>query len=218
MLHALDRQKIILDNLKFDSVTSISHLIQKTKFHESTIRRDLKILAINQKIVIVRGGVMPLKEIDKKPNIIQNLEQKKKIAKYAASLIKEKDSIIINGGTTCSLIPDYLKNNNKLASDWDQIWEDVRETKTEEFYSSKKLTIYAVANILNLPKETVRRKIERLKKKRLINHSSKTGLLPTSKSEEVMKPFAEKEIKSLSKFLQSLKKNKSLDEILNFKD
>ena len=21
----------------------------------------------------------------------------------------------------------YLKNNNKLASDWDQIWEDIRE-------------------------------------------------------------------------------------------
>ncbi len=94
--------------------------------------------------------------------------------------------------------------------------ERPRETKAEEFYSSKKLTIYAVANILNLPKETVRRKIERLKKKRLINHSSKSGLLPTSKSEEVMKPFAAKEIKSLSKFLQSLKKNKSLDEILNF--
>ena len=112
----------------------------------------------------------------------------------------------------------YLKNNNKLASDWDQIWEDVREAKVEELYSSKKLTIYAVANILNLPRETVRRKIEKLKKKRLINHSSKTGLLPTSKSEEVMKPFAAKEIKSLSKFLQSLKKNKSLDEILNFKD
>jgi len=110
MLHALDRQKIILNNLKIDSVTSINHLIQKTKFHESTIRRDLKILAVNQKIVIVRGGVIPLKEIDKKPNIIKNLEQKQKIAKYAAGLIKENDSIIINGGSTCSLIPDYLEN------------------------------------------------------------------------------------------------------------
>ena len=112
MLHAIDRQKIILDNLKVDSVTSINHLIQKTKFHESTIRRDLKILAVNQKIVIVRGGVIPLKEVDKKPNFIKNIEQKKKIARYAASLIKEKDSIIINGGSTCSLIPDYLENNN----------------------------------------------------------------------------------------------------------
>ena len=111
----------------------------------------------------------------------------------------------------------YLKNNNKLASDWDQVWEDIRASKIEAYYN-KKLTIYAVANILDMPRETVRRKIENLKKKKLINHSSKTGLLPTNKSEEIMKPFAAKEIKSLSKFLQSLKKNKSLEEILNFKE
>ncbi len=111
----------------------------------------------------------------------------------------------------------YLKNNNKLAKDWDQVWEDIRTSKIEAYYN-KKLTIYAVANILDMPRETVRRKIENLKKKKLINHSSKTGLLPTNKSEEIMKPFATKEIKSLSKFLQSLKKNKSLEEILNFKE
>ena len=84
----------------------------------------------------------------------------------------------------------YLKHNNKLGSDWDTVWEDVRTSKIEEFYSAKKLTIYAVANILNLPRETVRRKIEILKKKKLINHSTSIGLLPTNKSEELMKPFA----------------------------
>ena len=105
-----------------------------------------------------------------------------------------------------------------MGKNWDDVWEDLRESKLEEFYTSKKLTIFAVANILSLPRETVRRKIDILKKKKLINHSTKLGLMPTSKSEEIMKPFATKEIKSLSKFLQSLKKNKSLDEILNFKD
>ena len=112
----------------------------------------------------------------------------------------------------------YIKNNNKLGSDWDDVWEVLRSSKIEEFYTSKKLTIFAVANILNLPRETVRRKIDLLKKRKLINHSTKQGLLPTNKTEEIMKPFATKEIKSLSKFLQSLKKNKSLDEILSFKD
>ena len=110
----------------------------------------------------------------------------------------------------------YFKHNNKLGSDWDTVWEDVRTSKIEEFYSAKKLTIYAVANILNLPRETVRRKIEILKKKKLINHSTSIGLLPTNKSEELMKPFAEIELKTLSKFLKSLKKNKSLDSILDF--
>jgi predicted transcriptional regulator len=112
----------------------------------------------------------------------------------------------------------YLKHNNKLGEDWDSVWEDIRSSKIGELYSEQKLTIYAVANILNLPKETVRRKIELLKKKKLINHSTKQGLLPTNKTEELMKPFAGIELKTLSKFLKNLKKNGTLDAVLNFKD
>ena len=110
----------------------------------------------------------------------------------------------------------YLKHSDKLRSDWEAVWENLRTSEIEEFYMVRKLTIYAVANILNLPKETVRRKIEILKKKKLINHSSSIGLLPTNKSEELMKPFAEIELKTLSKFLKSLKKNGTLDAVLNF--
>ena len=110
----------------------------------------------------------------------------------------------------------YLKHNNKLGEDWDTVWEDIRSSKIDELYSEQKFTIYAVANILNLPKETVRRKIELLKKKKLINHSTKQGLLPTNKTEELMKPFAGIELKTLSKFLKSLKKNGSLDVVLRF--
>ena len=112
----------------------------------------------------------------------------------------------------------YLKHNNKLGADWDEVWEDIRTSKIEELYTSERLTIFAVANILNLPRETVRRKIELLKKKKLINHSTKLGLLPTNKTEELMKPFARIELKTLSKFLKSLKKNGTLDAVLNFKD
>ena len=38
----------------------------------------------------------------------------------------------------------------------------------------------------------------------------------TEKIEELMKPFATKELKVLANFLQALKKNKSLDQLLNF--
>ena len=112
----------------------------------------------------------------------------------------------------------YLKHNNKLGEDWDSVWEDIRSSKIDELYSEQKLTIYAVANILNLPRETVRRKIEILKKKKLISHSTKLGLLPTNKIEVLMKPFAGIELKTLSKFLNNLKKNGTLDAVLNFKD
>ena len=110
----------------------------------------------------------------------------------------------------------YLKHSDKLGADWEAVWENLRTSEIEEFYIVRKLTIYAVANILNLPKETVRRKIEILKKKKLINHSTKMGLLPTNKTEEIMKPFAEIELKTLSKFLKNLKKNNTLEKVLNF--
>ena len=111
----------------------------------------------------------------------------------------------------------YLKHRDKLGSDWEDVWKNLRTSTIEEFYIARKLTIYAVANILNLPKETVRRKVEILKKKKLISHSTKMGLLPTNKTEETMKPFAEIELKTLSKFLKNLKKNNTLDEVLNLK-
>ncbi|MDA9042202.1 hypothetical protein N9H38_01125 [Candidatus Pelagibacter sp.] len=111
----------------------------------------------------------------------------------------------------------YLKHRDKLGSDWEDVWKNLRTSTIEEFYIARKLTIYAVANILNLPKETVRRKVEILKKKKLISHSTKMGLLPTNKTEEIMKPFAEIELKTLSKFLNNLKKNDTLEKVLNFK-
>ena len=110
----------------------------------------------------------------------------------------------------------YLKHRDKLGSDWEDVWKNLRTSTIEEFYIARKLTIYAVANILDLPKETVRRKIEILKKKKLISHSTKMGLLPTNKTEEIMKPFAEIELKTLSKFLKNLKKNNTLDVVLKF--
>ena len=112
----------------------------------------------------------------------------------------------------------YLSHNTAEGSNWDNVWERTRKKQLEEFYNKKKLTIFSVAHILDIPKETVRRKVEILKKKKFISYSSKLGLLPTDKIEEIMKPFATKELLSLAKFLQALKKHKTLDQLLNLKD
>ena len=112
----------------------------------------------------------------------------------------------------------YLKHNTKQGSNWDSVWENTRQKKIEEIYSKKKLTIFAVSHILDIPRETVRRKVEIMKKKKLISHSTKLGLLPTEKIEEIMKPFATKELLTLAKFLQALKSNKALDQLLNLKN
>ena len=119
----------------------------------------------------------------------------------------------------CSVIGShFLKHNTKDGDSWDAVWEATRTKKMHENYSDKKLTIFAVSKFLELPKETVRRKINYLKNKKLINHTPESGLLPHEKSEDLVKPFASKELGSLSKFLQQLKKHKTLEQILNLKD
>tara|TARA_B110000444_G_scaffold90108_1_gene85193 strand:- start:166 stop:525 length:360 start_codon:yes stop_codon:yes gene_type:complete len=109
----------------------------------------------------------------------------------------------------------YLVNNTAEGSDWDQVWAQTRSRQMHEHWDKKKLTIFAISNIMSLPKETTRRKVEILKKKKFISYTTKAGLFPTEKIEEMMKPYAAKELKELSKFLQALKKHKSLDKILN---
>ena len=112
----------------------------------------------------------------------------------------------------------YLVNNTKQGSNWDSLWEQTRSKKIDKLYTEKKLTIFALANIMQLPKETVRRKIGILRKKKLINYSRKDGLLPTDKVEEAIKPFAIKELNELSLFLKALKKHNTLNQLLEFKD
>ena len=108
-----------------------------------------------------------------------------------------------------------LKNNIKAIDDWESVWEITRAKNLDKFYNKKKLTIFALANLIGIPTETVRRKIEILKKKKLISNNGKLGLMPTDKIEELMKPFALNEVDALSNFLKSLDKHGSLDALLD---
>ena len=107
-----------------------------------------------------------------------------------------------------------LKSNIITKDDWESVWEITRVKNLDKLYNKKKLTIFALANLIGLPAETVRRKIEILKKKKLISNNGKLGLMPTEKIEELMKPFALNEVDELSNFLRSLDKHGSLDALL----
>ena len=110
-----------------------------------------------------------------------------------------------------------LKNNIKAIDDWESVWEITRTKNLDKFYNKKKLTIFALANLIGIPTETVRRKIEILKKKKLIRNNGKLGLMPTDKIEELMKPFALNEVDELSNFLRFLDEHGSLDALLDKK-
>ncbi len=93
------------------SVT-VQELMDMLGASESTIRRDLSLLDSRGEIVKVYGGAVAVTvkqhDDDVRERRILFPEEKKLIAKYAASLVKKDDFVYIDAGTTTEYIIDFL--------------------------------------------------------------------------------------------------------------
>lgn len=115
-----ERHKIILEKINTNSVVYVNELVENLGISESTIRRDLNYLNDEGKLKKVHGGATLLeKEFNTKDPTFKyreglNLDEKLKIAKYAATIIEENDFVYIDSGTTTSLMIDFLKEKNAV--------------------------------------------------------------------------------------------------------
>ena len=103
----------LLEEKKSVTVTELKELLNAS---ESTVRRDITALDKAGKLTKVFGGAVALnhKVTAYEPTVAQkselNKEEKKKIAKYAASLITSDDFVYLDAGTTTGLMLEYLEN------------------------------------------------------------------------------------------------------------
>jgi len=109
------RRKEILSYLKNNEITYINELTEIfSGVSESTIRRDLKNLEEEGKVNLLTGGAAKINtsiyETPVKTKQKLNIEEKKKIAKKAASLINDGETIYIDSGTTTLQMIQYIKN------------------------------------------------------------------------------------------------------------
>ncbi len=107
----------IVDEKKSVTVQELMDLLDTS---ESTIRRDLTTLHSNARLIKVHGGAIALgSNYHTKDDYVEarqglNLKDKKKIAKYAASLIRMNDFVYLDAGTTTEYIIDYLEEKNAV--------------------------------------------------------------------------------------------------------
>lgn len=95
------------------SVT-LQELMKLLNTSESTVRRDLTTLHRQGKLVKVFGGAVIAEsaflvkddEVAKRSNL--NKEEKRQIARYAASLIKDDDFVYLDAGTTTEAVIEFL--------------------------------------------------------------------------------------------------------------
>ena len=107
-----ERHKLILDKLKEKGIVKINDLIELTYTSESTLRRDLTFLESINALKRVHGGATLLKgrynELSYDEKLVQNIDEKISIGKYAASLINDGDSIYLDAGTTTLEMINYI--------------------------------------------------------------------------------------------------------------
>lgn len=113
-----ERLQTIQNMVERRKSASIQELVDELDISESTVRRDLTLLHQQGRISKVRGGAMACssrysaQDDPVSSRRDRNLEEKKAIARYAASLIRPHDFIFLDAGTSTELIIDYLSEQN----------------------------------------------------------------------------------------------------------
>lgn len=111
-----ERHQYILKQLSRDGLVKSQELMKELDCSESTIRRDLDTLEAKGLLVRVHGGAKRFYEVEREISFTEktskNVQEKQEIAQYAASLVKDGDTIFLDAGTTTIHMIPYLKNKH----------------------------------------------------------------------------------------------------------
>ena len=92
---------------------------------------------------------------------------------------------------------------------WTEVFDETETEDHKRLMKDKKLTIFAVAENLSMPQETVRRKLEKLIKKKLLDYSKSEGLSLGKKFKQTIEPLGridtEDCLKLYKKFAEQIK-------------
>ena len=112
-----ERQHTILNEVELHNRVLLTDLAEKLDVSIDTVRRDVKELDGENKLVKVHGGAVSTGFANHSPtrNNVYALEEKIRIAQKATSFLKENSVILIDGGTTCQELARLLPTNIHLT-------------------------------------------------------------------------------------------------------
>lgn len=138
-----ERTERIMEILKKYKYTTVDFLVQELHYSPATVRRDLTYLESNGLVKKSYGGVSINEHA--KPVIIrehENTDIKTKIAKQAAELIKDYDSVFIDGTTTTYFMAEFLKTKNNITVTTSNL-------KLATFLGENKIRCYVTGGIVS---------------------------------------------------------------------
>lgn len=95
-----ERQLSILNKVTTSTKINVANLAKEFGVSQVTIRQDLRNLESNGMLKRFHGGAMPVSDDDMMKRLSINYEVKLAIAKEAASLVKNGETVLIESGST----------------------------------------------------------------------------------------------------------------------
>ena len=91
---------------------------------------------------------------------------------------------------------------------WAETFAKTESDEHKQLMKERKLTIFAVANNLSMPQETVRRKLEKLCSRKLLDYSKSDGLSLGKKFKETIEPLGKADGQDLFALFEKIEKAK----------
>ncbi len=114
-----ERRNRIVELLAKKNKASVAELSQEFRIGEATIRRDLHELEQRGLVLRTHGGVLVMdtssRELPLTERETHNREEKERIARFIAQLVRNGESIMIDGGTTTLQIARMLRAGRNLV-------------------------------------------------------------------------------------------------------
>lgn len=98
------RRRLLLTRISQQGFATLEDLVASVGASESTIRRDLEALDLAGSIKRTHGGAVCTGEVRSMPSlddrVTTSADEKRVIGKTAASLVRDGDTVLLDGGTT----------------------------------------------------------------------------------------------------------------------
>lgn len=111
-----NRHRQIISLIKTNGFATVEEMAKTFRVTPQTIRRDINMLDENGHVARYHGGAglsTSTENVDYRHRKEIYLDEKRKIAQQAASMIEDNTSLFINIGTTTEYVAEELANHNK---------------------------------------------------------------------------------------------------------
>jgi DeoR/GlpR family transcriptional regulator of sugar metabolism len=114
-----ERQRQILNLLEKQGRLSVAEIVRQFAISQATARRDLETLTSQGKVQRVHGGIIALEQAPPELPILdrksEQADEKIRIGRAAAGLVRERETVFLGSGTTILEIARNLRKYKQLT-------------------------------------------------------------------------------------------------------